>query len=153
MQKERKIEGGPILNKTRFLYEKYKEIINYLIVGGLNTVVSLGIYYGCVLTFLDPKSPVQLQVANILSWIAAVSFAYFASRKYVFNSTNKNIINEAMSFYLSRVSTLLIDMAIMFVTVTLMGMNDKIAKLLVQVIVTIANYIFSKFFVFKKKKN
>jgi putative flippase GtrA len=37
------------------------------------------------------------------------------------------------------------------VTVTLLGMNDKIAKLIVQVIVTIANYVISKFFVFQKK--
>ena len=36
------------------LYRKYEEIINYLIVGVLTTVVSLAIYYGSVLTFLNP---------------------------------------------------------------------------------------------------
>ena len=34
------------------LYLKYKEIINYLIVGVLTTVVSLTVYYGLVLTVI-----------------------------------------------------------------------------------------------------
>lgn len=132
------------------LYKKYQEIIHYLIVGGLTTVVSLATYYGLVLTVLNPTRPLQLQAANVLSWICAVTFAYFASRKFVFQSENNDIAGEAVRFYLSRVSTLLMDMAIMFVTVSALGMNDKIAKLIVQVVVTIANYLFSKFLVFNK---
>ena len=130
-----------------------KEIISYIIVGGLTTVVSLGTYYGAVFTFLDPNDAFQLQIANILSWIAAVTFAYFANRKYVFESTEANVLGEAVKFYLSRVSTLLMDMAIMFIGVTLLCLNDKIVKIAVQVIVMIANYVFSKLFVFVKDKN
>lgn len=133
------------------LYYKYKEIINYLIVGGLTTVVSLGSYYLCVLTFLDPNTAFELQIANIISWICAVTFAYFANRKYVFESKNENKLKEAGSFYMSRVATLLMDMGIMFVLVTLLNFNDKIAKLVVQVVVTVLNYVFSKLFVFNKK--
>ena len=132
------------------LYLKYKEIVNYLIVGVLTTVVSLGVYYICTVTFLDPKNAFQLQVANIISWIVSVIFAYFTNRKYVFESKNPNIVKEATSFFLSRVSTLLMDMGIMFVCVTLIGMNDKISKIISQVVVIISNYIFSKLFVFKK---
>ena len=94
------------------LYLKYKEIINYLIVGVLTTVVSLTVYYGLVLTVLNPKNPIQLQAANIASWICAVAFAYWANRKFVFESKS----------------------------------------LLDQVMVTIANYVFSKLFVFKDKQ-
>ena len=57
-----------------------------------------------------------------------------------------------ISFFTARVGTLLMDMGIMFVFVTLLGFNDKIIKLVVQVVVTVANYVFSKFFVFKKEK-
>lgn len=131
-------------------YLKHKEIINYLIVGGLTTVVSLGVYYACVLTVLDPRKPIQLQIANIASWIAAVLFAYFTNRKYVFESHNPNVAREGTAFFASRIGTLLMDMAAMFLLVTLMGIDDKIAKLIVQIIVTIGNYIFSKFLVFKK---
>ena len=136
------------MESIRAYYEKYREIINYLIVGVLTTVVSLGVYYSCVLTFLDPADPVQLQAANVISWIAAVAFAYFTNRRFVFHSKRKDILAEAAAFTGSRVATLLMDMACMFLLVTLAGMNDKIAKLVVQVIVTVSNYVFSKFFVF-----
>lgn len=133
------------------LYLKYKEIINYLIVGGLTTIVSLAVYYSCVLTILDPKDPLQLQIANVISWVAAVTFAYFTNRKYVFESTDPDMIREGTAFFASRIGTLLMDMGTMFLLVTVMGMSDKIAKLIVQVIVTIGNYLFSKLIVFRKK--
>ena len=138
------------MEKLISLYKRYKEIVNYLIVGGLTTVVSLGVYYGCVLTILDPEVAVQLQAANIISWIVAVTFAYFTNRKFVFESKNENKLKEAAAFYGSRVTTLLVDMGCMFLMVTLFGWNDKIAKLIVQVIVTVANYVLSKFIVFRK---
>lgn len=139
-----------MVKQIKELYMKYKEVINYLIVGVLTTVVSLAVYYGCVLTFLDPQSPFQLQVANILSWIVAVTFAYFTNRKYVFESKNEKMLQEAAKFYASRLSTLAMDMAIMFVGVTVLHFDDKIVKLIVQVVVIVGNYLLSKFLVFKK---
>ncbi len=133
------------------MYTKYKEIINYLIVGVLTTVVSLGVYYACVLTFLDPGAALQLQAANVIAWVAAVTFAYFTNRRFVFESKAENVGREMASFYASRVVTLLMDMGCMFLMVTLAGVNDKIAKLIVQVIVTVGNYILSKFVVFRNK--
>lgn len=128
-----------------------KEVIRYLVVGVLTTVVSLGVYYALVLTVLDPKKPLQLQAANIISWIAAVTFAYLANRIFVFRSVNTDIQAEAMAFVTARVGTLLMDMVIMFLLVTVLEQSDKIAKLVVQVVVTIANYVFSKVFVFRGK--
>lgn len=130
-----------------------KEIVRYLVVGSLTTVVSLGCYYFCVLTIFNPDNPVQLQISNIISWIASVTFAYFASRKYVFKSKNKNRFREMISFYIARVTTLIMDMLIMFIGVSLLHGNDKVVKLIVQVIVTVSNYIFSKIFVFNNKSN
>ena len=139
-----------MLQSMKELYLKYKEIIHYLIAGGLTTVVSLGSYYLCVLTFLDPQNGFQLQAANVISWICAVTFAYFVNRSFVFESKSKDYLREAGAFVAGRISTLLMDMAIMFILVTLLHGNDKIAKLVVQVVVTIANYVISKIFVFRK---
>ena len=132
--------------------ENYREILRYLIVGGLTTLVSLGVYYGLTMTVLDPENGIQLQIANIISWIAAVTFAYFANRIFVFRSRNKNMLQEAAAFFAARIGTLLMDMGIMFVFVTLLGFSDRIMKLVVQVVVTIANYVFSKLMVFRKKE-
>lgn len=131
------------------ILNKYSEMIRYLVVGILTTVVSLGTYFVCVSTCLNPSIVWQLQLSNVISWILSVLFAYFMNRKFVFKSKTSHIFKEVCSFFASRVGTLLIDMAIMFLAVTLCGLNDKITKLFVQVIVTMANYILSKFFVFR----
>ena len=123
----------------------------YIIIGGLTTVVSLLSYYIFTLKLLDPSNPLELTIANILSWICAVTFAYFTNRTFVFRSKNKNKLKEAIKFYLSRILTLLLDIIIMFVMVNLLNVNDRISKIIVQVIVTVGNYIISKFFVFKSK--
>lgn len=134
------------------LYQKYQEIINYLIFGVLTTIVSLATYYLLVYTILNPENSLQLQIANIISWITCVTFAYITNRKYVFNSKNNNILKEMTKFYSSRLTTLALDMLFMFIFVTTLHFNDKIIKLILQVIITILNYILSKILVFTKKK-
>ena len=133
------------------LYKKNQQIINYLIVGILTTLVSLSTYYICVLTFFDPKNALELQITNIISWVCAVSFAYITNKVLVFKSRTNNLIKEIISFVSARILTLILDMLIMFIMVTALGINDKVSKLFVQVIVTILNYVFSKLFVFRKK--
>lgn len=140
------------MKKILELYKKYEEIVNYLIVGGLTTVVSFAVYFGSVWTILDANNAFQLQVANVTSWVAAVAFAYVTNRKFVFKSKEKNILKELTSFAMSRLSTLFLDMLVMFVMVTLLGIHDGISKLTSAVLVTIANYVLSKLFVFRKKK-
>ena len=132
------------------IYHKNEEIWNYLIVGGLTTIVSLVTYYLCVLTFLNPDKPIELQIANVISWIVAVGFAYVTNRKFVFKSKEENIKKEATSFIGSRVATLLLDMLFMFLLVTILHFNDKLSKVLDQIIIVIVNYLISKLFVFKK---
>lgn len=130
-----------------------KEVIMYLIFGVLTTVVSLAVYYALIFTVLNPENAIQLQIANILSWIAGVAFAYVTNRKYVFESKETNKVKELSKFVTSRLVTLFLDMFIMFIGVTCLKGNDKIVKLISQVLVIIGNYVFSKIFVFKKKKD
>ena len=134
------------------IYLKYKEIINYLIFGILTTIVSLTTYYLLTLTILNTNNPIKLQIANIISWILSVSFAYITNRKYVFTPTNKTIKKEITEFYSSRIASLILDMLLMYILVTTLKLNDKIIKLLVQIIIIITNYILSKLIVFKKEK-
>ena len=134
------------------IYKKYEELINYLIIGILTTVVSLATYYLLTLTILDANNKVYLQIANIISWLASVTFAYFTNRKFVFKVKNKSNIKECLNFYISRISTLLIDMIIMYIFVSRLKFDNKIVKLISQVVIIILNYILSKFIVFKSSK-
>lgn len=139
------------MEKLRALLRKYRELIAYVIVGGLTTLVSMALYYGSTWTFLDGNNPLQVQIANVISWVGAVAFAYVTNRVFVFRSRNTAIFREMLSFVSSRVLTLLLDMGCMWLLVTAIGIDHRIAKLVSMVLVTVGNYIISKLLVFKKK--
>lgn len=140
-----------MIDKVKALCKKYEEILIYLIVGVMTTIVSWGAAYLGKLV-LDTDISWQNIVNNIFSWLVGVLFAYPLNRKWVFKSTNPEIIKEFLGFAASRVSTLIMDVVIMWLTVNVIRMNYWIAKIFISsVIVTIANYVFSKLLIFKKK--
>jgi putative flippase GtrA len=144
-------------SKLLKLYKEHREIANYLIVGGLTTLISLAVKYALLFTILDAKNDLQLQIAVIISWIVSVAFAYWANRKFVFESKSKEYLKEIGLFVSSRITTLLLDMFIMWFFVSLLGMNSNIWvivwTIVSQILVIIANYVLSKFIVFKKQKH
>lgn len=141
------------MKKIKELYLKYEEIINYLIFGVLTTVVSVITYYIFANFLFQEKTDITVQISNVLSWICAVIFAYTTNRKFVFKSksTGKDKLKEIFNFFIARVSSLVIDMAMMFVLFSVMHIDDTISKIIVQFVVVIVNYVFSKLFVFKKE--
>lgn len=144
------------MQKIIELYKKYEEIVNYLIFGVLTTVVSLATKYLLLFTILDAKNSIQLQIAVIVSWITACTFAYVTNRIWVFKSKSKNILKEAISFFAARLATLGLEMLIMFVFVTALGLNSNlwviVWTLVSQLLIIIGNYVLSKLLVFKKEK-
>lgn len=139
------------MKKILALYKKYEEIVNYLIVGVLTTIVSW-LAYGLCKLVLDVNNAVMMQIAVIIRWVAGVVFGYFTNRRFVFKSKNPDMLKEAAGFASSRFITLLLDMFVMWLLPTVFQMNDWIATFISAVLVTVANYIFSKFIVFRKKK-
>lgn len=128
------------------LIKKNKEIINYIIVGGFTTVVS-------ILSYAIFRIIFNYEISTILSWICAVSFAYITNKLFVFESKNTNVKKEFISFIASRLVTLLVEFAFMVTFVDLLKINDMISKIAVQFVIIVLNYILSKFFVFKKQTN
>ena len=142
-----------MMNKLKNMYKKYKEIINYLIIGGLTTVVSLISFYLVRILIFTKDTQLDIQISNIISWIFAVLFAFITNKKYVFESktTGTKKIKEMIKFYLSRLTTLIIDMVTMWILTAPLNINDKVSKIIVQFIIVVLNYVFSKLFVFKKE--
>ena len=135
----------PLLSKFAPFYKKHKSVLLYLLFGGLTTVVSIGTYA----LFLPVVSPL---IANIFSWVAAVTFAYVTNRTWVFASKEKGlaIIQEAFAFYGGRVFTLGLEEVVLYVFITLLFFPPLTVKVFAQVSVLILNYEISKLFVFKK---
>ncbi|MBQ2687265.1 MAG: GtrA family protein [Clostridia bacterium] len=146
------------------MFIKHKEIIMYLVFGVLTTVVSWGSY--AVFESVFKKAIVDVNVlvavANVLSWVTAVLFAYITNKLFVFESKSfkpTTLFKELGLFVGSR----LISGAVEWVGVpllvwlglnqTIFGVEGMVAKVLVSVIVVILNYILSKLIVFKKEKS
>ena len=136
------------MNKIKKLYIKYKEVINYLIFGVLTTLVNILGY-----AFLSKVLKIKYMISNITALITSIIFAYITNKLYVFESKNnnfKNILKELISFFACRGVTALMDIGLMFITVSIMHLNDMIMKILVNILVIVLNYIFSKIIIFKK---
>ena len=136
-------------------YEKYREIIVYLITGVLTTILNWACYGLGVSVFHWP-----VFVSNLIAWIAAVIFAYVTNKIYVFRSRNWNpgfVVREAAMFTSGRIVTGVFEIVAVPLLVSLglrqpvFGVEGMFAKVLVSVIVTILNYVFSKMIVFRYK--
>lgn len=140
------------MKKIIELYKKYKEVVNYLIFGGLSTLVNFVSYYIFARTL-----NIDEVISSGLSWFCAVLFAYVTNKLFVFEtkkSNKKEVIKEMLSFFLARViSGALCDVGTFALMIKVLGINDIIAKLVTQVMVIIVNYLFSKLIVFRKEKS
>ena len=133
------------------LWNKYKSVIAYLFWGVVTTIVNIG-----VCQWLSSGIHWNYQLANIIAWFVSVLVAYLTNKVWVFGShytTFRAFIVEFIKFYFYRALTLLIDIVFMYVGVTLLGFDSAIQQLVVKildnVVVVIANYIFSKWLIFK----
>ncbi|NLD30101.1 MAG: GtrA family protein, partial [Clostridiales bacterium] len=89
------------------LYFKHKEIINYLLFGGLTTVVSWGTY-----SLFVKAIGMSVGVGNVLSWICAVLFAFVTNKLFVFESKTwqpATALREFVSFIGARLATGVIE--------------------------------------------
>lgn len=128
-------------------YRKYKEVLMYLLFGGLTTVVSVAAF-----ALFYRLMGIHELVANVLSWILAVLFAYVTNRTWVFASradTPAGIAREILTFFGGRLATLLVEEGILAVFISWLALPAVPVKLAAQVVVIVLNYVISKLFVFR----
>lgn len=121
------------------------DIVRYVFFGGLTTLVNL-ISYTILRNFMD------YNLANFISIILAILFAYFVNSRFVFKSKASDFrqrFHEFVKFISARISTMIIEMVGVFIFVDVIQINDLIGKFLIQLVVLVLNYIFSKLLVFK----
>lgn len=153
-----------------------REIVTYIIFGVLTTAVNLVTFYIFKRIFISIGwdgvfnkllgsagwdkalellgSGTDYLDATVIAWTVAVIFAFVTNKLIVFESKSwKPAVagREFVGFIGARLFSLLVELVFMFVMVTLLKWNDFVAKLIVQVIVVILNYVFSKLLIFKNK--
>ena len=142
------------------IYNGKREIFDYLIFGVLATVVNWAAYIITsrvyIIHLIPDDETLMAMISNIIAWVAAVLFAYWTNRTFVFRSdvTGKGaVFKEFVAFIGARITTFLIEMLLFWIMIDRMKINDIVSKIIISVVVIILNYVFSKLFIFKKAKN
>ena len=142
------------MDKIKEFCIKHREILVYLIVGGLTTVVAWGCkFLWNFLFYAGTKLPTvgQNTVLSVVSHVSGIACAYPTSRMWVFQSKNPNILSELVGFVGSRLATWIMGWLLNMLMVNVLGISVFISTIVVGVLVVIGNYVFSKLFVFRKK--
>lgn len=126
------------------------EQIRYLFIGGCTTLVNLVTFF-----LLRTFTPVDRNTSNLIAIIAAIVFAYFTNKFFVFKSQTSGIMNtvrEAGAFVAARLVAMVVEILGVVILCDSFRFNELLAKLFVQLVVVVVNYVFSKIFVFKEQK-
>ena len=143
------------MEKIKELFQKHREIIVYLIVGGLTTLVAWGCkFLWNFIFYAGTKLPTvgQNTVLSFVENISGIAFAYPTNRKWVFQSKNPKILSELLSFIGSRAATWIMGWLLNMLMVNVLGISVFVSTIVVGVLVVIGNYVFSKLLVFRNKK-
>ena len=135
--------------KALILHFYQNDVIRYVFFGGCTTLVNL------VCFFVLRKCRVELNIANLISIITAILFAYVVNSRYVFQDkceTLRDHIRPFCKFISARLLTMVIEVGGVWLLCEKMGMNGMVGKFCTQFIVLALNYVFSKFFVFTTGK-
>ena len=133
------------------LCTKYREILVYLIVGGLTTIVSWSAkFLWNRIFFGNTSAPTVRQntVLSVVENVAGIAFAYPTNRVWVFQSVDPNILAEASSFVGSRLVTMLLGWLLNLLLTNKLKVPMKVSTVIASVFVVVGNYVISKFFVF-----
>ena len=123
-----------------------KQIVSYLFFGVCTTILNMAVY-----DILYERLGMPNVSSTAAAWLLAVVFAYVTNKTLVFKSQRENSAKqliEFLSFFACRAITGLLDIAIMFVSVDYMGWSGLVWKLISNIIVTVVNYVASKFWIF-----
>ena len=133
---------------TKRIYNKYRTLILYVIMGGLTTVINAVFYW----FFSKITGNVA---ATAIAWFIAVIFAFLTNKFFVFESRSmkcERFLREFFLFIGCRLFSGGVDLSFMYITVDLLGLHGVLMKIISDVFITIINFVGSRFFIFKKGK-
>lgn len=133
----------------RKMLQKYRELLLYALVGVVTTLINVVAFSVCHTTL-----GLHYALANVIAWMLSVLYAFFANKIFVFENHGWSaavVWHEAVTFFLSRAASLLVDEAGMWLLISVLQLNELISKLLVNGLVILINYVLGKLWVFGKK--
>lgn len=135
------------MNKLKAIFHKHRELILYLLFGGLTTAVNWLVYFP-----LYNLLAVDAAVSNVIAWAVSVAFAFLTNKPFVFCSYDwhlATVLPELAKFVSARLLSGALETLGLFLLVTRLGLDGNLVKILISIAVVIINYIASKLLIFK----
>lgn len=139
------------MTQIKAFIQKHYEVFAYLFFGGLTFVVNFVVFF-----LFTKQLNIGVYSSNLVAWFFSVLFAFFTNKYFVFmtkQTTFGEFFKEMLLFFWYRVVSLIMDMFLMYLFISLLNLNSMVAKVIVQVVVILLNYFFSKWFIFNKKES
>ena len=150
------------MHMLKKVFHTYKEPISYIFFGVLTTLVNILVYYLC-----SDVLGIYYLVANVIAWVSSVLFAFVTNKLFVFSSKSWSksvVVAEMGGFFLARVATGVLDMVLMWLLMDIISIDarfvdlglsnlisgEMFAKVIVNVVVIVLNYVASKLWIFRK---
>lgn len=121
------------------------QIIKFVIVGGIATIIDYIIFF-----LLHDLLKVPTLPSNITSFSVSVIYNYIASVKWVFDVKEDDPKKQFIVFIVLSIIGLLINTAIVYVTIDILKWWSMICKVIATAIVMVFNFITRKVFLEKK---
>jgi putative flippase GtrA len=127
------------------LYQKHQEKVNYLLVGGWNTIFG---YLTFVALYYLLHQSIHYLILLIISNILSITNAYVGYKIFVFR-TKGNYLKEYLRFYVVYGLALLLNLALLPLVVELLKINPVIAQAIIMFINVVFSYLGHKNFSFR----
>ena len=144
---ERRLDGlrdHPALGPSVRFYFRRREQLLYLVVGGWNTVFGYGVW-ALMQYLLGDYLPYLVVV--LLAWPIAVLNAYLCYRVIVFRSHGP-VLRELPRFSLVYLVTLVVNLALLPVALSVLPFNIYVVQALLTVVVVVCSYLAHKHYSF-----
>lgn len=136
------------------LVKLIKQFISYFFVGGMAAIVEWIMFF-----LFSSLMSFDYMLATVLAFLFSTTANWILGRILTFRNSsyeNKRLIELVLVFAVSLIG-LLFNMMLMYLFVTVIGMNTDILKLLAKILATgivfVWNFLGRKFFVYKEKIN
>ena len=121
-----------------------RELVLYVVFGAFTFLVNIVTYF-----LFESVMGINYLVSNVLAWFFSVLFAYITNRTWVFESKSPEILKEMSLFFGGRIFSGVVDTVLMYLFIDVLVLGNTLSKIVVQIIVIVLNYVFSKLIVFK----
>jgi len=124
-----------------------RQLLIFLVVGIINTVLDVSAYFILSIYVFSEENYLY---AKMISYLLGTVNSFILNRYWTFGHRHLIGFAEVTRFYSLVLFSLLINIISMYVFVSILHVNDKIAVFVSLFITTLVNFLVSKYWVFKK---